>query len=126
MLVDARDWHRQHRRLYTNQTMITDMNLYLSNRGIEVIDPAQALSETEVRRYLYEAVGLEPWRDSEPSAESHQWGVGTNYWQLIAKGLTKELGFVGYYGEVLDWATSIITRRVPRLVCQVTKKSKRS
>ena len=117
MLVDARDWHRQHRRLYTNQTMITDMNVYLSNRGIEVVDPAKALSEAEVRRYLYEAVGLEPWRDSEPGVDSHNWGVGTNYWQLTAKGLTKELGFVGYYGEVLDWVTSIYdaTRPAPGL-----------
>jgi hypothetical protein len=117
MLVDARDWHRRHRRLYTNQTMITDMNVYLSNRGIEVVDPAKALPEAEVRRYLYEAVGLEPWRDSEPGADSHNWGVGTNYWQLTAKGLTKELGFVGYYGEVLDWVTSIYdaTRLAPGL-----------
>jgi hypothetical protein len=115
MLVDARDWHRKHRRLYTNQTMITDMNIYLSNRGIEAVDPARALSEAAVRRYLYEAVGLEPWRDSDPGTDSHQWGVGTNYWQLTAKGLTKELGFVGYYGEVLDWATSIYdaTRPAP-------------
>jgi len=115
MLVTARDWHRRHRRLYTNQTMITDMNVYLSNRGIEVVDPAKALPEAEVRRYLYEAVGLEPWRDSDPGPDSHNWGVGTNYWQLTAKGLTKELGFVGYYGEVLDWVTSIYdaTRPAP-------------
>ena len=38
MLVAGRDWHRKHRRLYTNQTMITDMNIYLSNRGLEVVD----------------------------------------------------------------------------------------
>ena len=115
MLVDARDWHRKHRRLYTNQTMIQDMNIYLSNRGLEVVDPANALSEAEVRRYLYEAVGLEPWRDSDPGPDSRRWNVGTNYWQLTAKGLTKELGFVGYYGEVLDWVTSIYdaTRPAP-------------
>ncbi|HEX7577762.1 MAG TPA: hypothetical protein VF430_06990, partial [Verrucomicrobiae bacterium] len=90
-------------------------NIYLSNRGLEVVDPAKALSEAEVRRYLYEAVGLEPWRDSDPGADSQTWGVGTNYWQLTTKGLTKELGFVGYYGEVLDWVTSIYdaTRPAP-------------
>ncbi|HEX7618230.1 MAG TPA: hypothetical protein VF480_05870, partial [Verrucomicrobiae bacterium] len=115
MLLAARDWHRKHRRLYTNQTMITDMNIYLSNRGLEAVDPAGALSEAEVRRYLYEAIGLEPWRDSDPGADSQTWGVGTNYWQLTTKGLTKELGFVGYYGEVLDWVTSIYdaTRPAP-------------
>ena len=117
MLVAGRDWHRQHRRLYTNQTMIMDMNIYLSNRGLEVVDPTNALSETAVRRYLYEAVGLEPWRDSDPGADSRSWGVGTNYWQLTAKGLTRELGFVGYYGEVLDWVTLIYeaTRPAPGL-----------
>lgn len=115
MLRAGRDWHRHHRRLYTNQTMITDMNIYLSNRGLEAIDPANALPEAEVRRYLYEAVGLEPWRDSDPGPDSRSWGLGTNYWQLTAKGLTKELGYVGYYGEVLDWVTSIYnaTRSAP-------------
>ena len=115
LLVAGRDWHRQHRRLYTNQTMITDMEIYLSNRGLEVVDPANAFSEDAVRRYLYEAVGLEPWRDSDPGADSRSWGVGTNYWELTAKGLTKELGYVGYYGEVLDWVTSIYeaTRPAP-------------
>jgi hypothetical protein len=113
MLVAGRDWHRQHRRLYTNQTMIQDLNVYLSNRGLEVVDPGHALSETAVRRYLYEAVGLEPWHDSDPGPDSHNWGVGTNYWELTVKGLTKELGFVGYYGEVLDWVTSIYNSTRP-------------
>ena len=110
LLVAGRDWHRHHRRLYTNQTMITDMNIYFSNRGLEVVDPANALSETEVRRYLYESVALEPWRDSDGSPS---WNVGTNYWQLTAKHLTKELGYVGYYGEVLDWVTSIYNATRP-------------
>jgi hypothetical protein len=117
LLLAGRDWHQKHRRLYTNQTMITDMNIYLSNRGLEVVDPSNALSESAVRRYLYEAVGLEPWRDSDPGKDSRSWNVGTNYWELTAKGLTKELGFVGYYGEVLDWVTSIYdaTRPAPGL-----------
>lgn len=110
LLVAGRDWHRHHRRLYTNQTMITDMNIYFSNRALEVIDPASALSESEVRRYLYEAVGLEPWRDSD---HTPTWNVGSNYWQLTAKHLTKELGYVGYYGEVLDWVTSIYNATRP-------------
>jgi hypothetical protein len=121
LLVAGRDWHRHQRRLYTNQTMITDMNIYLSNRGIAMIDPANALAEKEALRYLREAVGLEPWRDSDKGGSGvietggRDWGVGTNYWQLTGKGLTKELGYVGYYGEVLDWVTSIYdaTRPAP-------------
>jgi hypothetical protein len=110
----GRDWHRRHRRLYTNQTMITDMNIYLSNRALEVLDPANAFSEKDALRYLYEAVGLEPWHDSDPGEDSHSWGVGTNYWELTTKGLTKELGYVGYYGEVLDWVTSIYNATRPQ------------
>ncbi len=122
MLVACRDWHRRNRRLYTNQSMINDMyGIYLANRGLEVVAPDKALPESAVRRYLYESVGLEPWRDSDPGGGAametgrHSWGVGTNYWQLTAKGLTKELGYVGYYGEVLDWVTTLYdaTRPAP-------------
>ena len=115
MFAVSRDWHRRHRRLYSNQTMINDLyGIYLCNRAVETIDPASALSESAARRYLYESVGLEPWRDSDPGGEAapetggRGWNVGTNYWELTSKGLTKELGFVGYYGEVvLDWAAKI-------------------
>lgn len=123
MLQVCRDWHRRHRRLYTNQTMINDLyGIYLANRGVAAIDPAHALPEPVVRRYLYESVGLEPWRDSDPGAvdgpperEGWAWGIGPNYWQLTPKGLTRELGYVGYYGEVLDWVTTIYeaTRPAP-------------
>jgi hypothetical protein len=111
MLQAGRDWHRQHRRLYSNQTMITDLNIYLSNRGLEVLDPAHALTEPEARRYLYEAVGLEPWRGSDKvngvEEPMRDWGIASNYFEVTDKGLTRELGYVGYYGEVLDWVTKI-------------------
>ena len=115
LLKAGRDWHRHHRRLYSNQTMITDMNIYLSNRGLETLGSANAFSEPAARRYLYEAIALEPWRDSDKDGQANQrnWGVGTNYWELTAKGLTRELGYVGYYGEVLDWVTSIYNATRP-------------
>ena len=116
MFVAARDWHRQHRRLYSNQTMICDTyGIYLNNRALQIIDPAKAFSETDARRYLYESVGLEPWRDSDPGEGSRQWNTVTNYFQITPKGLTRELGFVGYYGEVLDWVATMYdaTRSAP-------------
>src|SRR5206468_10470525 len=121
MLIDCRDWHRNHRRLYTNQSMINDLyGIYLANRGIEVLTPDKALSEPDVRRYLYESVGLEPWRDSDPGGDGApeipgrgNWGVGAGYFELTAKGLSKELGYVGAYGEVLDWVTSIYNATRP-------------
>jgi hypothetical protein len=109
MLVACRDWHRQHRRLYTNQTMLNDLNgIYRANCGVAALAPGQALGEAAARRYLYESVGLEPWRggDFDDAADAgagrRNWGVGTNYWQFTAKGLTRELGYVGSYGEVID------------------------
>ena len=116
MLVACRDWHRRHRRLYTNQTMINDLyGIYLANCGVGVVAPDQALPENKIRHYLYESVGLELWRDSDPGSDSRNWGVGENYLQLTAKGLTKELGYVGYYGEVLDWMTAIYDATRPAL-----------
>ena len=114
MLQACRDWHRRNRRLYTNQTMINDLyGIYLANRGIAAIDPAHAMPEAAARRYLYESVGLEPWRDSDEGGAGavetggRNWGVGDDYRQLTQKGLTKELGYVGTYGEVLDWVVQI-------------------
>jgi hypothetical protein len=114
MLVASRDWHRQHRRLYTNQSMINDLNIYAANRGVAVLDPPKALPEKEVLRYLYESVGLAPWLGSDTDHGPDR-SAGDNYRQLTAKGLTRELGYVGYYGEVLDWVSQIydLTRPAP-------------
>lgn len=106
MLRASVEWHRRHRRQYTNQTMISDLYLYLANRGVAAVDPAQALPEDVARRYLYEAVGLQPWLGSDNDAGSER-TLGDHYFQTTTKGLTKELGYVGYYGEVLDWVTHI-------------------
>lgn len=106
MLIACRDWHRLNRRQYTNQSMINDLNgIYFANRGIAVLTPSKALPETAARRYLYESVGIEPWRDSDDGGR--KWNVGENYLQLTAKGLTKELGYVGSYGEVTDLVADI-------------------
>ncbi|TAK98042.1 MAG: hypothetical protein EPO07_12470 [Verrucomicrobia bacterium] len=117
MLVACRDWHRKHRRQYTNQTMLNDLNgIYHANRGIAVLTPDQAVPEQEVRRYLYESVALESWRDSDQDGDSpreRNWAVGTNYWQLTAKGLSKELGYVGSYGEVIDLVADIYNATRP-------------
>jgi hypothetical protein len=106
LLLSSREYLRTHRRQYTNQSMIIDMNLYLSNKALAVLDPSKAFSEQEALRYLYEAVGLQPWLgcDTDNGPEKP---LGDQYYQLTDKGLTKELGYVGYYGEVLDWVTQL-------------------
>ncbi len=110
--------------------MINDTyGIYLANRGVEVCDPAQAMPEAQIRRYLYESVGLEPWRDSDSGATNDPtqtgfdtahdrktgWNVGSDYWEITHKGLTRELGYVGTYGEVIDWAVTLYdaTRPAP-------------
>jgi hypothetical protein len=107
MLLACRDWHREHRRQYTNQSMINDLyGIYLANRGIAVVAPADALPEKQALRYLYESVGLAPWLGSEKDGQPLK-PLGDSFYQLTADGLTKELGFVGNYGEVLDWVCQI-------------------
>jgi len=95
-----------HRRQYTNQSMIIDLFAYHTNRALALIDPEKALPESKMLHYLYESVGLTPWLGIDtPNGPSKP--LGDNYWELTSKGLTKELGFVGYYGEVLDWVNDI-------------------
>jgi hypothetical protein len=64
-------------------------------------------------RYLYESIGLQPWLGSD-TCDGSEKPVGDNYYQLTKKGLTRELGYVGYYGEVLDWVTQIYDVTRPR------------
>ena len=102
MLQASRDWHVQNRRSYTNQSMIVDMYTYRCNRGIAVLTPEKAWPEEKALRLMYESIGLQPWSGSWDENGDPSWSKGANYIQLTDKGLTKELGFVGLYGEVND------------------------
>lgn len=106
MLLGSRDWHRANRRAYTNQSMIKDLNIYLANRGIQVVAPEQAMPEDQAKRYLHEAVGLIPWTGNDLPNGQSQKPLGENYRLLTDRGLTKELGYVGTYGEV---STELLT-----------------
>ncbi len=107
LFLDSRDWLRTHRRQYTNQAMILDMNVYRSNRGLRVVAPERAFPEAQALRYLHEAIGIAPWLGSDTDQGPSK-PLGDDYLQLTAKGLTRELGYVGYYGEVLDWIIQIL------------------
>lgn len=115
MLRACRDWHREHRRQYTNQSMINDLyGIYLANRGLAVVAPEQAMPEARALRYLRESVGLDPWLGSEKDGQPGK-PLGDSFHQTTARGLTRELGYVGNYGEVLDWVARIYeaTRPAP-------------
>ena len=95
-----------HRRRYTNQSMIIDMFMYDCNKALALLDPKNALPEYQTLKYLHESIGLTPWLGRE-TPNGPEKPLGDNYLQLTHKGLTKEIGFVGYYGEVLDWVVDI-------------------
>jgi hypothetical protein len=96
------DWNRKNgRRFYTNQSMIVDRNLYTANRALMLIDPSRALPEQEALRYVHEAVGLLPWLGNDTDQGGSSKSYGTNYYQITRHGLSRELGYVGTYGETI-------------------------
>lgn len=96
------DYAKTHRRSYTNQSMIVDVFMYHVNRVLSIVEPSKALPAYQTLKYLYESVGLAPWLGSLTD-KGYQMPLGDNYFQLTEKGLTKELGFVGGYGEIMNW-----------------------
>jgi len=98
LFVASRDWLRHNRRWLANQAMFTDVNLYLSNRGVAAIDPVKALPEEKALDYLYQSVGLVPWLGAE-SPKGPDRPLGNDFYQVTQKGLTRERGYVGGYGE---------------------------
>src|SRR5690606_20278325 len=99
--------HRKtHRRHYTHQSMIIDLFMYEANRALMLINPAQALTSDQTLKYIYDSFGMTSCLGKDAGAAPEE-PLGDNYWQLTDKGLTKELGFVGYYGEVLDWVVHL-------------------
>jgi hypothetical protein len=105
------DYWRTHRRSYTNQSMIVDWNIYTANRALEQIAPKLALPEERAKDYLYQAVGIEPWLGSDPRDDGQQVAdtpehgtsrpFGNVYHLVTRKGLSRELGWVGTYGETI-------------------------
>ncbi|WP_158285855.1 MULTISPECIES: hypothetical protein [unclassified Caulobacter] len=107
-----------HRRLYTNQSMIVDLQgIYWSNEGLRALASPLARPEPQVRRFLYESMGLAPWTGSldaagKPTFSSSAADTGSfrsadGYRLFTDAGLSKELGYVGSYGEILDWAAGV-------------------
>lgn len=111
------DFGVTHRRQYTNQSMIIDMAIYECNKALMLMMPRRALPEYQTLRYLYESLALAPWLGKE-TPRGPERPLGDDYWQLTGKGLTKELGYVGYYGEVVDWVIKIYEATcVPGIPC---------
>ncbi len=101
MFAASRDLSIGKRRLYTNQSMIVDTHIYLCNRGVEAIDASKAWPEEKAVQILYESMGMAPWSGEWDEALNPNWRMGHSYVQFTELGLSKELGYVGAYGETV-------------------------
>lgn len=57
------------------------------------------MPEKVALRYLYESVGLLPWLGNDRPDNGHEAPYGDHYYLVTDKGLSRELGWVGTYGE---------------------------
>lgn len=103
MLLSSRDYWKQNMRHYSNQAQITAIGIYQANRGLSLISPADAWPESRARQWIYESLGSAAWLGPELPDGTRTKPLGTNYYVVTPKGLTRELGYVGNYGEVTDW-----------------------
>ncbi|MFD4876524.1 Tat pathway signal sequence domain protein [Streptomyces sp. NPDC058420] len=103
MLKSSRDYWRQHFPHYSNQTQICAIGIYQTNRALRLLNPDLALSEAKARDYLYQSIGLVPYLGPEDADGNPSKPLGADYYQVSRAGLTRELGYVGSYGEVTDW-----------------------
>ncbi|MGN0854122.1 MAG: hypothetical protein ACI4R9_01230 [Kiritimatiellia bacterium] len=79
-----------HRRFFANQGQIVDTNAHRVNRALKLCDPTRGPALAVTVEQLREAMGLKP--------------CPNGYVALTQKGLSKEDGYVGSYGESTIWA----------------------
>ncbi|GGN22927.1 Tat pathway signal protein [Streptomyces fuscichromogenes] len=107
MLLDSREYWRQNIPQYTNQAIICSIGLYLADRGLSWLGSDDAWGETKARDYLYQAVGLVPWLGPENEDGTPTEPLGGSYYQVTKKGISKELGYAGSYGELQEWLSFV-------------------
>lgn len=107
MLQDSREYWRQNFPQYTNQAVICALGIYLADRGLAAIAPAQAWTETKARGYLYQALGLSPWLGPEAADGTPSLPLGGAYLQVTPNGITRELGYAGNYGSIQQWLSMV-------------------
>lgn len=104
MLTESISYWRQHLPHYSNQVMICALGIYRCNRALMSLFPGQApLTEEKARDYIHQAVGLKPFLGREDADGKPSKILGEHFHQCTRKGLTKELGYVGNYGEISSW-----------------------
>jgi len=107
MLQESRDYWRQNFVHYSNQSQICAMGIYQANRGLSLIAPSLALPEPKARDYLYQSIGIKPWLGPENPLGTPTEPLGQHYLEISPKGISRELGYVGNYGETQGWLTML-------------------
>lgn len=107
---DGRDWRMLDRRYITNQVLDCEISIYLANKALQRIEPTMAWDESYAIQTVYEAVGLMPygtWEydtyiDTSRFRQQILWNSQWPYYMITSKGLSRETGYVAYYGNVSD------------------------
>ncbi|MFJ8111423.1 Tat pathway signal protein [Streptomyces sp. NPDC096132] len=107
MLLDSREYWRQRIPQYTNQAIICSLGLYLADRGLAWLGAEEAWGEEKARDHLHQAVGLVPWLGPEDEDGTPTRPLGGSYYQVTKKGISKELGYAGSYGELQEWLSFV-------------------
>ncbi|MGX9901427.1 hypothetical protein ACW0JT_18860 [Arthrobacter sp. SA17] len=108
MLVASRDHWSANARPYTNQALIVNTGIYQANRALKALSPARAWPEAEAMAWVREAIGLDPWLGSRGPDGTRDMSFGANYHTVSRAGITRELGYVGNYGEVANWLVALL------------------
>lgn len=101
LLAHSMNHWRFNRRPFTNQSMIVDAGIYLCNRALQVLDPPSALDEAHALGFLRQSAGIDPWLGSDLPEGGRAAPYGKGYHLITRKGLSRELGYVGSYGETI-------------------------
>ena len=70
---------------------------------LSILAPEEALPVWQTLKFIYESMGIAPWSGSLSATGEPTWPLGKSYYQFSPDGLSKELGYVGGYGEILNW-----------------------
>ncbi len=97
---DAFEWRRSDRRHYTNQPLYVSHTLYRLQTALRQLGDPRALTEKQALWYVREALGLQPLRTREFGIEAE--AANYPWFNITQKGLTRELGYVDAYGELID------------------------
>lgn len=97
------------RRWLANQSQIVDNSGHRNNRATHILNDKRGVPLEVTLKFVKESLGLLPWShgiNPDLSAHNIKNSPGQDYYQLTKKYLSKELGYVGNYGESTIWAST--------------------